>query len=216
MKSGNLFSTTMIKTVIYSLLSLCLILVFVLDAKEQVNLVNYHKFGEDSHTQQSQLFLLTLTIFTFFVIGRKFNELKQSTIIICLFFAMCIIRELDHYLDTFRHDLWKPLVFILLVFFIRNLFVYRHQFRQASNQFFKTASSGYFIAGMIITFVYSRSYGRSDHWRDVMADGFMRSVKNASEESIESLGYLFILIGAIEFYFYLSRMNKRTTLSQEN
>lgn len=208
MKSDNLFSSTIVRAGIYGLLSLVLILIFVLDAERQVTLVDYHKFGEHSYTQQSQLLLLSLTIVTFFLIGKKFNALKRSSIILCLFFLMCMFRELDSYLDTFRHDLWKLLVFIILAFFIRNLVLYHHDFRQASNLFFKTTASGYFLAGMIITFVFSRSYGISDNWRSVMEGNYMRSVKNASEESIESLGYLFILIGAIEFYFYLRRVNK--------
>lgn len=209
MNNHNQFSKTIIRTIVYGSIVGGLILIFLLDANQRVDLVNYHKFSENSFTQWSQLLFLTLTIATFFLIGRADSDLKFGTTIVCLFFLMAIIRERGDYSDLVRDDFWKPGVLIVSAIFIWKLITNRKEFRGASIRFFQTSASGYFIAGIIITFIFSRLYGLTSNWENLMEDGYMRSVKNASEESIETLGYAFILIGAIDFLLHLRRKSKK-------
>ncbi|WP_438819310.1 hypothetical protein, partial [Colwellia marinimaniae] len=48
------------------------------------------------------------------------------------------------------------------------------------------------ITFIVLLFVFSRLYGMGDFWEAVMAEHYVRDVKDISEETIELLCYAFI------------------------
>jgi hypothetical protein len=59
---------------------------------------------------------------------------------------------------------------------------------------------GLLLAGFLITFIFSRLFGKTSFWQTLMGERYFRSVKNAAEECIELLGYGLLLAAAAEFY----------------
>jgi hypothetical protein len=122
---------------------------------------------------------------------------------------MALIREFDFYLDNYVFDgAWQVLAFstlaITMIYLVRN----KEAIEQASQKVFQTSAFGLISAGVLITFIFSRLYGRTAFWEAVMEEKYFRSVKNVSEEGIELLGYSIILIGCIELFRIL--LNSRT------
>jgi hypothetical protein len=59
----------------------------------------------------------------------------------------------------------------------------------------------------LVTYIFSRLFGRSKFWRLLYSDESYRLAKAATEEGLELLGSVIMLIGAIEFLlFYLSEI----------
>ena len=57
------------------------------------------------------------------------------------------------------------------------------------------------LAGSLIVVVYAQLIGQQELWRAVMGDSYVRIAKRAIEETIETVGYCFILIGSLETFF---------------
>jgi hypothetical protein len=78
------------------------------------------------------------------------------------------------------------------------------EFRHYSNTF----SFGLFAAGVLVTYIFSRLYGRQDFWRAVLQEHYIRDFKDIAEEAIELLGYSLILFATIELLFLARRIHR--------
>ena len=83
-------------------------------------------------------------------------------------------------------------------------------FVEGANRLFDSLAGSYFICGMLILFLFPRLYGAKLIWQTVMEESYMRSIKNLSQESMESLGYAIILIGVVEFYPMVKKEQSET------
>jgi hypothetical protein len=92
-----------------------------------------------------------------------------------------------------------------------------HDFKKikaATNRFFSVPASSWFISGFLVTYIFSRLFGRSSFWRLLYHNESYRLAKAATEEGLELLGNTIMLIGAIEFliyYFFEVRSEKLRT-----
>ena len=122
-----------------------------------------------------------------------------------------MVREWEDYVHSW-HESLATLSDILTVFILAAALWHLCRNRQAfvfgATRLFNSVAAGYFLSGTLILFVFSRLYGTKGLWKALMEDGYMRTVKNASEETIETLGFVWILIGAVEFYLFLVSQNK--------
>jgi len=152
--------------------------------------------------------LIVISLMTF---TGKIDKTHNSTgRLISGFFLMALIREFDAVLDSIFDGLWQILVFLVLIFIVVEIIRKMESIKQSLNTFFRSTSFGFFSSGFLVTFVFSRLYGRGLFWESVMGEGYVRAVKNVSEESIELLGYTLILFGTIEWFKFLTN-KKRTT-----
>lgn len=88
---------------------------------------------------------------------------------------------------------------IAFVLWQRQRFV--SEFITYSNSF----SFGLFASGFLVTYVFSRLYGRSEMWIAILGDHYQRTFKDAAEEITELLGYSLILIAVIELVLLARR-----------
>lgn len=79
---------------------------------------------------------------------------------------------------------------------------YKDNFVHDTVEFIKRPEFGILLCGFLTVFVFSRLFGCRILWESVMGDGYMRCVKNAVEEGVELLGYLFIGIASVEYYLF--------------
>ena len=65
------------------------------------------------------------------------------------------------------------------------------------------------FAGAVILFSFVHLVGHEPLWQSIMGDGYQRAVKLGLEEFIELVGYLFWLIGAIEYAWQVHAIAQR-------
>ncbi len=184
------------RIVIFSGYLLALSLIFLHDAQPQPG----QKFNESSLTEyfQEGSFFLVVLLFLFNVLERKTTS--ALSILIGGFFLMALIREFDAVLDSYVFDgAWQTLAFTVLALVAYSIFRNKSSLGQTIPGYMRSYPFGMMIAGMMVTFVYSRLFGESIMWQTVMEESYIRSVKNAAEESIELLGDSLILFSAIEY-----------------
>jgi len=201
--STNTIIFMIIRVIIYGAVLLGVTQVIFLDAFEQVDFELAHKYGEYSYTEWGQVIFLIMIISMFSWSAKLDKNYQVASIVVAGFFTMALVREVDMYLDLVFDGLWQILALVTLLITLWLVYKQKAFFKDSIIYFFRTTAFGFITAGFLTTFVFSRLYGRKEFWRQVMEDGYMRTVKNASEESIELLGYTIIFFGAIEYFRHL-------------
>jgi len=197
----------LLRLIIYGVILLGVAQLLFLDAYRAVD---GGKFTEASYTEWTQALFLLLTNIVIFWTGRISPKDRVATIGLNGFFLMALIREFDYYLDTYVFDgAWQLLAYTTMAITLILLYRKRNEIPAAVTKVVQTPAFGFMSTGILITFFFSRLYGRSEFWMAIMEEKYIRNVKNASEESIELLGYTLILIGAIELFRVL--INQRTS-----
>lgn len=154
-------------------------------------------FGEITFTEIGQEVILFLLFGFFLWFGFQWKEIKPVSILVSLFFLMSFIREFN-----FLVDKWIFPVLAVFALFIWLLIRDFRKIKEATIRFFSVPASGWFLPGLLITFVFSRLFGRSKFWQLLYHDESYRLAKAATEEGLELLGNTIMLIGAIEFLLY--------------
>jgi hypothetical protein len=66
------------------------------------------------------------------------------------------------------------------------------------------------VSGILVTFLFSRLFGKGDFWKAVMEENYMRSVKNAAEEGVEVMGDILIFISSVEYMIFKSKQKRES------
>ena len=112
------------------------------------------------------------------------------------------IRELDYFFDRFIVDnLWQVIIGIAaaLVF----VYLYRHyrKLKVAIARVWPSPGLALLFAGGVVLAGAVHLVGHEPLWQSLMGEQYQRVVKLAVEEFFELLGYLFWLIGTIEYTY---------------
>jgi len=192
------------RVLVYAGLLILLNAIYMYDAK---NPTVTGKFGEVSMTEVTQEVFLFLLVVMFIFIGRIDRQLKPIANLISVFFLMAFIREFNNWIDF-----WFCLVLPLMVLFAWLLFRDRKKIFPALHRFLENSYTAYFMTGFLVTFVFSRFFGRTVLWEAILESDYNRWAKNAAEEGIELLGYTLFFIGGVEIL--LSVIRKRREVKQ--
>lgn len=116
------------------------------------------------------------------------------------------VRELDQFLDALAFKgAYKLINGPILAFFGYLVWKYRRTLAGTLADFCSTAPFYFMFLGWLIVVVYAQLMGQQELWQAIMGDSYIRSVKRASEEILEILGYWLILFGAVETFFLKDR-----------
>ena len=154
-------------------------------------------FGEITFTEIGQELILFLLFGFFLWLNFRWKEVQPVSLLVSLFFLMSFIREFNFLIDK-----W---IFPVLIVFTFCIWLVIRDFRKiktATIRFFSVPASGWFLPGLLITYVFSRLFGRTKFWQLLYHDESYRLAKAATEEGLELLGNTVMLIGAIEFLIY--------------
>jgi hypothetical protein len=185
----------------YAVLMVMLNMAFMHDA---VHVTSTGKFGENSWTEILQeLFLLILGV-VFIVISRYDRSIAVISNLIAVFFFIAFIRELNN-----RIDYWLTLELPLFLLFAWLFYRDRGKIIPSLHRFLETPASAWFLIGFLVTFVFSRLFGRTGLWKAILGDDYNRWAKNAAEEGIELLGYSLFFIAGIEILWYVLKNKKQ-------
>ncbi|MCD6586106.1 MAG: hypothetical protein J7K96_10130 [Desulfobacteraceae bacterium] len=159
-------------------------------------------FVEISYTEFVQEMLLVLTVAIFWISGTRTRPKRSFAILMSGLATLAFCRECDFLCDSIFDGCWKIMAMMVTLGF--GYLVYRHKdnFICDAVEFIKRPEFGISLCGFLTVFVFSRLFGYQILWQSVMADGYMRCVKNAAEEGVELLGYFFIAVAAIEYYLF--------------
>ncbi len=163
-------------------------------------------FGEITFTEITQeIFLFVLFLFYLFI-GMKWKSIQPISNIVSLFFLISFIREFNFLIEHWIYP-------VLVVFAIIGWLVFRDfkKIKKATIKFFTVPASAWFFSGFLITYIFSRLFGRSKFWRLLYSEENYRLAKAAVEESIELLGNTIMLIGAFEFLLFFIDKPKHST-----
>lgn len=161
-------------------------------------------FGEITFTEITQEIILFLLFGAFLYLGWKWKEIQPVAIPASLFFLLCFFREFN-----FLTEYWSiPSVFLLILisyFVLRN----RKKISGAAKLFFSLPASSWLFSGFLVTFVFSRLFGRAKFWKVLYDENHYRIAKAVAEEGIELLGNTLMLIAAIEFFIAYLKYSKK-------
>jgi hypothetical protein len=189
-----------IRIILYSLLIAGIFLAIRFDA---VNPSVEGYFSERSLTEILQETIFFVLFIFFLVSGYRYRAVQPVTNIISLFFLMSFIREFNFLLDWWIYPVL--LIFAIIVWLlIRDL----KKINEAVRIFFSQPASAWFLAGLLVTFIFSRLFGQSDFWLLMYDESNYRIAKAVAEEGIELLGDSLMLVAAIEFSVFML-CNKR-------
>ena len=161
------------------------------------------KVTEDSMTEITQEIMLLFVFVGFYLAGRRSKELQPLTNLMVLFFVMSFIREFNNLIPF-----W---FYVVLPFMIWFLFLFVKNFKKvlsAFEMFIGLRSSGAFFIGFLITYMFSRLFGKTSFWITLLGDAYSRTAKNMAEEGVELLGYTIILISVVELLVYIYESGK--------
>lgn len=183
------------RVVAYSLLMFGVAEAIFFDAAHPME-VGY--FGEITFTEIGQELILFILFGFYLILGFKWKEIQPVSNIVSLFFLISFIREFNFLID-------KWIFPVLIVFAVIIWLVIRDfkKIKTATIQFFSVPASAWFFSGFLITYIFSRLFGRSKFWQLLYSEESYRLAKAATEEGLELLGNTIMLIGAIEFLLYL-------------
>ena len=183
----------------YSVLVLIAIKFFMYDA---VNVNNGQKFTEDSFTESYQEILFFMASLMFFITAIKFEDSRPLSILAGGFTLVCFCRELDFLTDFINSSFWgfTAGTVILTVFILS--WKNRKNFTKSFYEYYDSKAFAYMMCGILVTFLFSRLYGKGDFWKALMEENYMRSIKNAAEECVELMGDILIFISSAEYLIF--------------
>lgn len=190
---------------------LYVLLVFALAEGVLLEAVRYPdlRFSERGFTEIAQSVLLAGASALLLYTRQVLRVMPSVTLLLFGLVFASLIREQDNFLDVLVADgTWQVLVTLtvlpILYWTIRKRRLFVAEFRGYANSF----SFGFFAAGFLTTYVFSRLYGRTALWEAVLQENYHRDFKNAAEEVVELFGYALILIGMFELVLLARRWAK--------
>jgi hypothetical protein len=121
-----------------------------------------------------------------------------------------MIRELDYFLDRYSVDnLWQVLIGISAALVIAYTYRQRRRLSIAIGRLWPSPGLALMFSGAVILFAFVRLVGHEPLWQAILGENYQRIVVLAVEEFIELIGYLFWLIGSVEYAFQVRSIAAR-------
>ncbi|OHB53636.1 MAG: hypothetical protein A2Y07_01110 [Planctomycetes bacterium GWF2_50_10] len=156
---------------------------------------------EDGVIELSQVAVLILAAVMLYVASNRTREYRDFFKVLYLAPVLAIIRENDHFLETYVFDeAWEVLAVVCVIYM--GYILYRTH-KRVLQQFVRFTATGPFICfanGAFIVMIFARIIGQQSLWESLLQEHHHRMIGRFVEETIEFLGYCFILIGSMECY----------------
>lgn len=198
----NNFLNVILRLVLYALLFLVDYFLIYLD-------IQNGKVKEDSAIEIAQESYLFLIIVLLLYQAFKTARYKSLMLVLALFISMHFVRELDFFLDKIFDGLWEILVFSLLAIAIYIFVKSRKLIIDQIGKIQDNISTGLFLIGLTLLHVFSRLWGKSDNWKTLLQEKYMRVFKDLAEEGIELVAYSILFIATVELLLTLKSLNKQ-------
>lgn len=156
--------------------------------------------GENSLVEACQLVLLAMSVLAFGLLAWRRADDRRFALLAAVFFASMLIRENDAVFDGLLfHGAWKylvaPLAIGSLCWAVRDV----DALLAGLARFVGSHAGTMMLLGLAVLLGFSRLFGMTEIWTAVLGDGYVRTAKNAIEETGELLGYGFILAASLRY-----------------
>ncbi len=169
--------------------------------------------SELSPVELLQNLLLLICIMLFGWIASRDRLRCPMALGFCTLFAVCLVRELDFFLDFYVIDnLWQVVCATLLAITLVYLGRHRKRFVNGLARSWPSTGLAIILGGFILLIPFAQLMGHDELWQQIMGDGYIRVVKVAAEEIIELGAYSMLTIGAFEFLYSWSRLPQTRNL----
>ncbi|MDN3557266.1 hypothetical protein [Halomonas maura] len=168
------------------------------------------QFSEIGFTELTQSLLLAIATALALAVRLLDHRLPHVALLLVGLLGASLIREQDALLDAHVFDgAWQTLVSLLV---LPVLFVVIRSRRAFVVELERCAGSfafGLFAAGFLTTYVFSRLYGRSELWKAILGEHYLRTFKDAAEEVTELFGYTLLVLAMFELLLLVRRWRRR-------
>lgn len=186
---------------------------FVVTVPPLCLMVDIKLFGsaipEASFTEITQALFLVVSAITFLLVAKYVKEDRMFGVLAAAFFVCLLIREMDMYLDAVFHGFWKYLATPLAIASVGWAAIHTNQVLSSLSYFLRTQAGMVMMVGLVVLLFYSRIFGMTDLWKEVMGEDYIRTVKNAVEETCELLGYSLIVAASLRYFFHRKKLTNR-------
>lgn len=163
---------------------------------------NGQKFSEYSGTEFYQEVLFFLASIMFFVTAYKFEDTRPTSILFGGFTLVAFCREFDYLTDFIGTSFWGVTAGVVILTVLILSWKKRKNLTQSYYEYYNSKAFAYMISGILVTFLFSRLFGKGDFWKAIMEDQYFRSVKNTAEEGTEVMGDILIFISSVEYLIF--------------
>lgn len=189
------FRATCLRALLYILLTAALVQGVYLEALYLPDT----RLSEHGFTEYAQSATLAASVALLAYVRLGLRQWPTLSLLMMAFLGASLFREQDALLDAYVFDgAWQVIVSLIvlpsLYVVIRGRETFLAEFERYANSF----SFGLFAAGFLVTYVFSRLYGRGEMWMALLGDAYVRDFKNAAEETTELLGYALLLFAVVE------------------
>ncbi len=193
-----------VRVIVYSLLVFGMAEVVRFDA---VHPMEEGYFGEISLTEIFQEIILFALVVFYLMLGYRHRPVQPVANIVSLFLLISFIREFNFLIEWWLYPSLVVL-FVIVWLVVRDF----KKLKSATQEFFAQPASAWFFAGFLVTYIFSRLFGRSKFWLELYDENHYRLAKAATEEGLELLGDTIMLISAIEFALVFWNRKKKEQL----
>lgn len=157
-------------------------------------------YAEWSPVEWVQLGLLVMATVMMCWAGTVDPVKRPVAVLLALALLAVVLRELHSpgHMGPLRY-LWKLGAPVLMV----AMGVYAHRRREdlraSLRDLVALPTLPMVITGAMIVVIFSQVMGRTDHWMALLGDDYIRTMRNVAEEGSEVLGYLVVMVGAVEY-----------------
>lgn len=159
-----------------------------------------NSLGEASLVEWTQSGFLLASALAFVVLAWRRADDRPFALLAIALFGCMLIREQDALLDVaLFHGAWKYLAAPLALAAIAHALRHAQLTLSGMARFVSSRAGTVMLLALVVVLCYSRLFGMTGIWTAVMGDGYVRTVKNAVEETTELLGYTFVLVASMRY-----------------
>jgi len=189
------FLRVLFEGVVLAILMLAVPLILALDI-----IVLEHGVQEISVTEFTQEGLLFLSMVLIGITAWQRPDSRGFLVLVTGLFAAMLIREVDVFLDTISQGFWiYPAVLISA-----GAIIYSTRLRGTvftpMIRFSASKPFAYLVIGLLLVLLFSRAFGTSQFWSEIMGADYNRLYKSIIQEGLELLGYALICFGSVLIY----------------
>ena len=163
--------------------------------------------NEISITEAIQELLILLSAISCGIAAYKYQNSRGLMTLLAGLFGCMLIRELDNFLDHIAHGFWLYPALTLAFVSILIALTCRETIIPTLMSYFNTKPFTYLIIGMLLTVIFSRTFGSSILWEPVMGINYQATFKSVIQEGLELLGYLHISYGTLLLIMHEKKLN---------
>jgi hypothetical protein len=155
-------------------------------------------FKEDGPIEWFQFGVLVTASAVFLLGGFALVNFRQVLYLMAFVSVFAAIRELDAFLERAIPWIGWKIAFIAILYAVGSAYTKRTLVKRQLPPFLATRAFAILWAGFLVAVPFGQLIGHGAFLQVVMGDDYNRDYKRVIEETLETMGYILVLIGSFE------------------